>query len=261
MQRIFWTSKSSMMANAERMDVISNNLANVNTNGYKKIDVSFKDLVSESLDRNGYPLSKDKQGKNVAYTGTGIKTSEWTRDKTQGDLTATGENSDFALDGQGYFGVTNSKNEIMYERSGKFDGDGNGNLVDSNGNKVVIDFDKGYNNNNVKFGKNNFVVKETGEVVIINGGTSNKIGKIPVYDATGDKAFTSIGDNYFALNSNSTAYKVADVSIRQGFTENSNVDIGEEMSQMIITQRAFELGSKGIKTADDMWGMANNLRK
>ena len=251
-----------MIANAEKMDVISNNIANINTDGYKRIDISFKDLVSESLERKGYPISKDKYGKNLSYTGTGIKTSEGVRDNTQGDLKATGQSSDLAIDGLGYFGVTDRNNDTKYIRAGKFDADVNGTLVDSNGNKLNIDFDKGYNYNNVKLAKNNYVVKETGEIVIINGSTSNKVGKIPLYNSTGDKAFISIGENYYGLNNGSAVYKVseADASIKQGFTENSNVDLGEEMAQMIITQRAFELGSKGIKAADDMWGMANNLR-
>jgi flagellar basal-body rod protein FlgG len=262
MQRIFWTSKSAMIANSEKMDVISNNIANVNTDGYKKIDVSFKDLISESMDRRGYPISKDKYGKNLSYTGTGIKTSDWVRDNTQGDLKETDQKSDFAIDGQGYFGVTDQNNATKYVRAGSFDVDGNGKLVDSNGNRLNIDFDKGYNYDNVKFSKSNYTVNDAGDVIVANGVISNKVGRIPLYNAVGDKAFSSLGENYYGLNSGAAVYKVApaDASIKQGFTENSNVDIGEEMSQMIITQRAFELGSKGIKTADDMWGMANNLR-
>lgn len=260
MLRILWNSKSAMMANTEKLDAISTNIANMNTNGYKKVDVSFKDLVNESLDRQGYPVSKGKNGENAPFTGTGVRTSEGIRDNSQGDLNQTNNPTDFAIDGSGYFKVIRPSGETAYTRVGNFAVDANGKLSDSNGNLLKINYDQGYSKDNVKFSKDNYNVSENGDITIKEGGTSKKIGSIPLFNANGDSSFKSIGDGLYAPDQNVQVYNVKNASIRQGFTENSNVDIASEMTQMIITQRAFELNSKGLKVADDMWGIANNLR-
>ena len=107
MLRTLWTSKSGMMANQQKLDAISNNIANVSTTGYKKVEVGFKDLLTESLDKKGIPLN-DKE----AVIGTGVKTSEWYQDiNTQGTLTQTAKPTDLAIDGQGYFRVNNAQGD------------------------------------------------------------------------------------------------------------------------------------------------------
>ena len=95
-----WTSKSGLNANQEKLDVISNNIANVNTTGYKKVNVGFKDLISSSLDEWGNPLN-DK----TATVGSGVKTGNFTKDNSQGGLQTTNQKTDLALDGEGYFKV------------------------------------------------------------------------------------------------------------------------------------------------------------
>lgn len=260
MLRVLWNSKSAMMANTEKLDAISTNMANTNTNGYKKVDVSFKDLVSESLDRNGYPLSNNKKGGNTPFTGTGVRASEWTRNNRQGDLNQTNNPTDFAIDGPGYFKVIRPNGEAAYTRVGNFQIDATGKLSDSNGNLLNIKYDKGYSKDNVKFSKDNYNVSENGDITIKVSGISKKIGSIPLFSANGDSSFKSVGDSLYVPEQGAAVYNVKNASIRQGFTENSNVDIASEMTEMIITQRAFELNAKGLKVADDMWGIANNLR-
>lgn len=255
MLRVLWSAKNAMVAQQEKLDSISSNIANSNTNGYKKADVNFKDLMQESLKREGYPTETGNP--IVPLTGTGIKASEWTRDNKQGSLIETGLNTDLALDGEGFLKVTLANGNSGYTRNGSFSYDSNGNLSDSSGNKLEILA----NGKPVKIPSSIFNIDEEGNVMDKSTGKDVKIGKIKLYNFIGSDAMTSIGNSLFVPKNGINSYEPVNTSIRQGFVEASNVDIAKEMTDMIITQRAFELSSKGLKTADDMWGMANNLRK
>lgn len=260
MLRIMWNSRSGMVANQEKLDAISNNLANVNTDGYKKVDVSFKDLVSESLDRQGYPVTNNANRKNAPFTGSGVRATEWLRQNDQGTLTQTGQSTDLAIDGDGFFQVTQPNGSMGYTRSGKFDVDLNGRLIDGQGNLLNIKFKDGYSANNVKFTKDNLVVEQNGTISIKGTGGNTPVATLPIYNAYGSDSFKSTGNSMYTLNSGAQLYQVNNADVQQGYVENSNVDIAQEMTDMIITQRAFELNSKGLQTADSMWGIANNLR-
>lgn len=260
MLRILWNSKSNMMANQEKLDAISNNLSNVNTEGYKKLDVTFKDLVYESLNRKGYPMSENNDRANDPFTGSGVRASEWIRDQKQGFLIETKKTTDFAIDGEGYFQVRRSNGDIAYTRAGKFNVDSMGRMVDTQGNILNIKFNEGFNDENVKFTKDNFSINEAGSIGLKVGDEFEEVGKIQIYNAIGNNSFRSIGESLYVPNEGVQIYEVNDSNVLQGFIESSNVDMVAEMTDMLVTQRAFELGSKGIKTADEMWGIANNLR-
>lgn len=264
MIRLLWNSRSSMMAQQEKLDCISNNIANVNTNGYKKVTVNFEDLVYDSLEREGYPVSQGKDGSTVLQNGTGIKTGEWTRDFNQGNLTETNLATDLAIDGMGFFEVIQPDGSKAYTRAGNFMVDATGTLVDQKGNRLSITDKQGNEINKVggpyKFEKNNFHVESTGIVTIKSDNKDITIGKMRVVDAVGNNSMSSIGDNLFMAKPGATVLESKDYSIMQGYLEQSNVDIGTEMTDMIMTQRAFQLSSTTLKTADEMWQMANNLR-
>lgn len=260
MLRVLWNSKSTMMANQEKLDAISNNLANVNTDGYKKVSVSFQDLMSETLNRKGYPVTANGERGQDPFTGTGVKTSAWVRDTKQGILKETTKTTDFAIDGDGYFQVTKADGSIAYTRAGRFEVDASERLVDSKGNIVKINFLPGLSEESVKFRPDNFTISQTGEVSIKGEQGYSMIGRLPIYTSTGANAFRSTGENYYAANPGAVVAETNDASIFQGYIEGSNVDMVTEMTEMIVTQRAFELGSRGIKAADEMWNMANNLK-
>jgi flagellar basal-body rod protein FlgG len=260
MLRILWNSKGAMIANQEKLDSISNNLANANTDGYKRIDVSFKDLMYESLERDGYPVNENEDGANTPFTGTGVRTSQWIRDASQGVLQETKKNTDIAIDGEGYFRVTKSDGKTAYTRAGKFDVDSDERIVDSNGNILNIDFNKGYNYGNAKFTDNNFSVTKDGRVTVSQGENKVEVGRIVLYNATGSNSMKSVGDNLFVPNEDVQIYEVNNANLLQGLVEGSNVDMVNEMTELMITQRAFELSSRGIKIADEMWGLANSLK-
>lgn len=256
MLKTLWTSKSGMNAAQEKLDAISNNIANVNTTGYKKIDVDFKDLLSESLNSAGTPINNTD-----SVVGSGVRAGEWYRDASQGSLMQTYKATDMAIDGNGYFRVILSDGQSVYTRNGSFLVDSAGQLVDSNGNKLDLDYLDGYSENNVKFTSSNFVMDNSGNVYIKEKDSLTKVAQIPVYQSIGDNALSSIGNSYFQPNEGAQMYRTLDASFYQGFLETSNVDIAEEFSEMILTQRAFQLSSKGITVADEMWGMVNSLRR
>ena len=133
--RIFWNGKTAMNANQERLDVISNNLANVNTTGYKKLDRNFTDLMSETYNKLGYPTNSEK-----AFTGTGVKTTEALRAFTQGSLTETSLRTDLAIDGTGFFRIEKADGSTAYTRNGSFIVDGYGRLTDGQGNLLALSF-------------------------------------------------------------------------------------------------------------------------
>lgn len=258
---LIWNSRSAMMAQQEKLDTISNNIANVNTNGYKKLDTNFKDLVYETLDRKGYPVNTAP--KTTLENGTGVRVGEWKRDNTQGALTQTSLSTDLAIDGTGYFEVTQPDGSKAYTRAGNFLSDASGNIVDEKGNRLTILDASGKNINTAsgayKFTANNFQVDESGNVSI--KGSNGAALKIKISTVVGDNSMISIGDNLFQPKPGTSVKDSKDYSINQGFLEQSNVDITTEMTDMLMTQRAFQLSSSTLKTADEMWQMANNLQK
>lgn len=290
MLRILWNSEGAMRAQQDKLDIISNNIANQATEGYKRTDVQFSDLVYEALDRKGYPFSNNTQ--TTLQSGTGVKASSYIRDEMQGHLDETDKNTDLAIDGDGYFSVKMPDGSLAYTRNGNFNIDGNGDLVDKNGYYVNVDFFKndgngnlidkdgnvmnnkvdsqgnildkdgkstGVNINNEKLNSTNFKVQEDGSI-FLNGNNANvNIGKINLY--TGIKeGFTGIGNNLLVAKQGMQVTAAKGSNIEQGFLEGSNVNLTTEMTDMLMTQRAFELGSKGMKMADQMWSMANNLK-
>ena len=250
-----WTSKSGLNANQEKLDVISNNIANVNTTGYKKVNAGFKDLISSSLDEWGNPLN-DK----TATVGSGVKAGNFTKDNSQGGLQKTNQKTDLALDGEGYFKVISSNGTEYYTRDGSFKLDSYGRLVTANGNILEVQYANGYSQNNTGLTADNFTINKKGEIFAENNGNFEKVGEIAVYTAVGNDAFTSVGDNLFKELNGVQVYRTLDADMYQGYLEASNVDLSQEMTDMIVTQRAFQLSSKGITAADEMWQMINNLR-
>lgn len=250
-----WSARTGMNANQNKLDAISNNIANSSTNGYKRVEVGFQDLMQYSLDRNGV-LVNDK----TSSIGTGVKTSSWKKDFSQGFLTETSNGTDFCIDGDGFFRLKNSDGDDIYTRDGNFSIDSMGRLVDTRGNKVYLEYMPGYSENNVYFSSSTILVDTEGSVYKKDGDKFTKVAELPVYTAIGDEAFVSIGNNMFLPLTDVQVYRNINSDVYQGFLETSNVDISTEFTDMISAQRAFQLSSKGITTADEMWGMINSLR-
>lgn len=255
MFNIFAVGKSGMSAYQEKLDFLSNDLANQDTTGYKSTDVGFKDLVAESLNRRGTPLVNAK-----ASSGTGVKLGTNYATTKQGNLNPTGGKTDLAIDGKGYFAITQDDGTMAYTRDGNFKIDTNGTLVDTNGKKVYVEYESGYAEGNPELDNSSISIAQDGAISQKVNGEVVKIGTIPVFTAIGDKSFIPIGNSYATPASDAQVTLSKDYNIEQGYLEASNVDQSEIFSDMILTQRAFQLNSKAITTADDMWSMINSMR-
>lgn len=255
MFNVFATAKSGMNAYQEKLDYLSNDLVNSTTTGYKSTDIGFKDLLTETLDRKGTPLN-DKS----AVNGTGVRLGMNYIKNKQGNLITTGNKTDLAIDGKGYFAAYQSDGSIAYTRDGSFKIDAEGVLVDSSGNRVVINYEPGFAQGDPKLKSEDLSIDQEGGISMMIDNQSVKIGTIPVFTAIGDKSFIQIGNNYFVPSDDAEVVQSTDYNVRQGFLEASNVDSGETFTEVILSQRAFQLSSKAMTVADDLWGMINTMR-
>lgn len=215
MYGILNVSKSGMSSTQNKINVISNNIVNSNTAGYKKLDVEFQDLVRAGLSNNSYPTNDVN-----ATTGTGIKSTTEVRNFAQGSLKNTKISTNLAIDGEGLFRVIRSDNTYAYTRNGEFSVDANGTLVDDAGNILDIQFEDEKNYNNSGITSDNLSVNKQGEVFV----NDEKIGNINLYKPTGDNDVLSASGNLFIAN-DGVELIAADGDIYQGYTEMSNVDI------------------------------------
>lgn len=266
MMRALWTAGSGMIAQQMNVDVISNNLSNVNTTGYKKEKVEFKDLLYETLDR-AYIL--DGTGKPVnLQVGHGVTPVATTKNFSTGNLEKTDNPLDFAIEGDAFFMVTGPKGDTVYTRDGSFKvsvtdagnkittSDGYP-ILDENGNEIVLDIEPSMLN----------VSQDGGFSYIDDAGVSTDLGiKLGMVKFPNRNGLENLGKNFYAANS-ASGEPVADAelgvrsNVSQRFLESSNVQVVEEMVKLIVAQRAYEVNSKAIQSADEMLGMANNLRR
>ena len=156
--------------------------------------------------------------------------------------------------------MISSNGTEYYTRDGSFKLDSYGRLVTANGNILEVQYANGYSQNNTGLTADNFTINKKGEIFAENNGNFEKVGEIAVYTAVGNDEFTSVGDNLFKELNGVQVYRTLDADMYQGYLEASNVDLSQEMTDMIVAQRAFQLSSKGITAADEMWQMINNLR-
>lgn len=255
MFNIFDTAKSGLNAYQEKLDYLSNDLANMQTTGYKSTDVGFKDLVTESLNRAGTPLVNAK-----ATSGTGVKLGLNYATNTQGSFTKTGNNTDLAINGEGYFELSEADGSSVYTRDGNFKVDSNGTLVNSDGKKVYIQYENGYSEGNPALDSKNISIDSAGGITVKTEQGEVKVGTIPVFTAVGDRSFTPIGGNCLTPSSDAQVTASNNYNIVSGSLENSNVDTTETMTDIILTQKAFQLNSKALTTTDDLWSMINSMR-
>jgi flagellar basal-body rod protein FlgG len=266
MMRALWTASSGMKAMQFNVDTISNNLANVNTTAYKKEKAEFEDLLYVTMER-AYMM--ENQGRPVnLQVGHGVVARAVSRDFTGGSLQHTENTLDFAIIGNAFFSIRYADQNIYYTRDGSFklSVTEDGNMLTTSRGYPVLD----ENGEPIYFNYplEQMVVSENGEVSYKDEDgyvipTGQRIG---LFKFNNPQGLESIGGNMYAENS-ASGFAVYDSDIgepsilRQGYLESSNVQVVEEMVNLITAQRAYELNSKAITTADEMMGMANSLKR
>lgn len=262
MNRSLWIAATGMMAQQLNVDVIANNLSNVNTTGFKKSRVNFQDLLYQTTSFGGAYNTTETQLPSGLQVGLGTKPMSTQKIFSQGDFRKTDNPYDLIVKGDGFFQVINPDGETMYTRDGAFSTNSEGVLVNNEGMpmepQIVIP------NNTTKM-----VVGSDGTVSVMTPGdvTAQQVGQILITRFSNPSGLDSAGRNLYRASGSSGTPQIGTPgteglgSLDQGYLENSNVDIAEEMIRMIMAQRAYEINSKAIQTADNMMGMANNIKR
>lgn len=269
MMRSLWTAASGMNAQQLNVDTISNNISNVNTTAYKKERLEFKSLLYQTMERAS--LDDSDTGKPVnLQVGLGVKPIATSRMFTQGNMEMTENKTDLAIEGQGFFMIQTGEDEVSYTRDGNFKvsiADGENVLVTSEG-YYVLSTDGEYITIPQEVAIKDIVISSSGALsYTLNGEQEDSGLTIGVVQFANPQGLEAIGGNLYAQTLASgepileADGEVNGSKIAQGYRELSNVNIAEEMVNLIVAQRAYELNSKAITTSDEMLQQANNLKK
>lgn len=271
MVRSLWTAATGMIAQQTNIDTIANNLSNVNTIGYKTQVNEFKNLLYQNLQTETTSANgENKPGS--AQVGLGVRNASISSVFTTGNLVASASDTDFAIDGKGFFAVRSSDGNTYYTRNGNFQFTvaANGNMLsnsegfpvlDSNGNAIVLD--NRYIVSNVAVDKDGALHYPDANNVLQPLGIS-----IGVFQFNNANGLEKMGDSLYRQSAASgqpineaTNNQVQKSAVVQNYLEGSNVQVVDEMVSMIVAQRAYELNSKAITASDEMLQQANNLRR
>lgn len=262
MMRALYTAASGMLTEQMNTDNIAHNLANVNTTGFKKSRIEFQDLFYQTMREAGTPITQGASIPVPLQIGLGVRPVDEQKMFLQGNLTETDLQYDIAIEGEGFFQIKMPNGEIGYTRDGSFKIDKDGNVVNANGYYLEPPI-------SVPQNTTSFNVTEDGAVTVNIPGQVDpqEIGQITLVRFINPAGLNRIGNNlYIETAASGPAIEGQPLlegfgSLRQNFLEQSNVKVVEEMVNLIVAQRAYEVNSKAIQTSDDMLGVANNLKR
>ncbi len=262
MMRSLFIAATGMEAQTLNIDVIANNLANVNTTGYKRSRADFQELMYEEIKTPGAASADGTQLPSGIQIGLGVRPVAVQKVFEQGDFTPTGNPLDMVVEGEGFFQIVKPDGEIAYTRAGAFKMDSEGRIVTSEGYPMEPEI-------TIPSDTTQITINPDGSINATQPGNSapTEVGQIEIARFSNPGGLKSIGKNLFEETA-SSGVPTTDTpgneglgTIQQGFIELSNVNIVDEMVQMIVSQRAYEINSKVVQAADDMMQIANNLRR
>jgi flagellar basal-body rod protein FlgG len=259
-----WTGALGMIGQQSNLDNISNNLANVNTTGYKQSRAEFEDLMYQTTRQAGSPATDDTVTPLGIQVGHGVKVAATQRMFDQGSLQQTGNATDMAIDGEGFFRIQQYDGSYAYTRDGSFKVDADGRMVTSNGYHVLPDIVMPAN-----FLPQSIAVSQDGRVSVRVPGQNDpvQVGQLELYRFPNPAGLNSVGDNLFTPSAASGDVIQGEPGtngmgmVENKFLEMSNVSIVKEMVNLIVAQRAYEFNSKTIQTSDSMLATATQLKR
>lgn len=262
MIRALWTAASGMQAQQKNIDVVANNLANVNTTGFKRSRADFQDLIYQNIKSSGAPSTNATQLPTGIQIGLGTRLASVSKIFAPGDFTQTGNELDIAIEGDGFFQVQQPDGTTGYSRAGAFKKDSQGRIVTPDGNPLLPEVVIPSNAIKVNIGSD-------GTVSVIQAGqsTPTTVGSIQLAAFSNPAGLSSMGKNIYQPTDASGAATTGTPgqnglgTVTQGMLEMSNVSVAEEMVNMIVGQRAYEINSKAVQTSDEMLQTANNLKR
>jgi flagellar basal-body rod protein FlgG len=246
------------------IDTISNNLANVNTTGFKEMRADFEDLLYQTQKLAGTPATEATVVPTGVQVGHGVKPAATQQIFTQGALQATGNPADMAIEGEGFFRVVQYDGTYGYTRDGAFKIDSNGQLVSSDGYKLTpeVILPEGFINESLN-------ISQDGRITVKVAGSDDpiEVGQLEVYRFVNPAGLQAIGQNLLKVT-NASGDAIAGRpgfdgmgKVLQKYLEMSNVSVVKEMVNMIVAQRAYELNSRAIQTSDSMLATATSLKR
>ena len=253
MNKALWVAKTGLEAQQTRMSVISNNLANVNTTGFKRDRAVFEDLLYQNVRQVGAQSSQDTRLPSGLQLGTGVRTVATEKIQTLGNIVQTENSLDVAIQGRGFFQVLKPDGNIGYSRDGSFKMDETGQLVTSSGYVIQPAITIPNNSTSLTIGSDGVVSSLTP-----GSSTPTQLGSIQLADFINPGGLQAVGQNLFDETASSGSHSTGTPglnglgSVIQGALETSNVNVVEELVNMIETQRAYEMNSKAIQTTDRM---------
>ncbi len=259
MNPALWIAKTGLEAQQTRMATISNNLANASTIGFKRSRAVFADLLYQNLAQVGAQSSQDTQLPSGLNLGTGVRTVATEKLFTQGNIVQTGNALDMAIQGRGFLQILMPDGTLAYTRDGTVQMDSQGQLVTSMGYPIEPGITIPDNAQSITIGSDGTV-----SVVLPGSSAPTQVGNIQLADFVNPTGLQAIGDNLFLESGSSGSPQVGTPGLNglgtliQGSLESSNVNTVEELVNMIETQRAYEMNSKAIATADQMLQYVNN---
>jgi len=253
MIRSLWIAKTGLDAQQTNMDVVSNNLANVSTNGFKRSRAVFEDLLYQTMRQPGAQSSQQTQIPSGLQLGVGVRTVATERIHMQGSLQKTENPLDLAVNGKGFFQILMPDGSTGYTRDGAFQVDSQGQVVTSSGYPVQPALTIPIDALTVTIGRD-------GTVSVLQSGSSTptQVGSVQLANFINPAGLQSLGENLYAETAASGAPSANTPGtnglgvLNQGFVETSNVNVVEEMVNMIQVQRAYEINSKAITVSDQM---------
>ena len=262
MLRSLWTAASGMIAQQFNIDTIANNLANVNTVGFKRSRVDFQDLLYQTIRYAGSPVTAGAQIPTGIQVGHGVRPVSTERIFTTGTFKQTDNPLDLLIEGEGFFQILLPDGTTAYTRDGAFKVDGQGRLVTSDGFTLQREITIPPDAVSINVGTDGTVT-----VVVSGSNQPQTLGQIQLARFINPAGLRSLGRNLFAATAASGEAMVGTPgldglgNIAQGYLEMSNVQVVEELVNMILAQRAYESNSRAIQAADEMLQTANNLRR
>jgi flagellar basal-body rod protein FlgG len=262
MMRALWTAGTGMSVQQVNLDVIANNIANVNTTGFKKGRADFQDLMYQTIKLQGTKNDGGNQIPTGIQIGHGAMLAAVQKVFIQGDFSQTDNETDLAIEGTGFIQVTMPDGTLAYTRAGSFKKDSEGRICTSDGYLVTPNITIPTNATKTSIGSDGTV-----SVQVQGQSSLSQIGKIELASFPNPTGLNSIGKSLYQQTDASGSPVLGTPgtngmgTLLQGYLEMSNVNIMQEMVNLIIGQRAYEVNSKAIQAADEMLQIANNVRK
>jgi len=258
--RALFSAASGMEAQQLRIDSIANNLANVSTTGFKKSRAEFEDLFYETIQMPGATGQDGVELPTGVQVGHGVRLASIGRVFSTGDRVATNNPMDLSIDGEGFFQIQKEGGETLYTRDGEFKKDGDGNLVTKTGDLVLP-------NITIPTDATNITILPDGTVNVLQPGSALpvQVGQLELARFPNPAGLMALGGNMFGVSEASgdpetgTADDNGYGALSSGYLEGSNVNVAEELVQMILAQRAFEVNSRVIRAGDEMLRTASQL--